>query len=260
MVQNDSPQRMKQEAVDHYHDLLNDQLAADTQALLDKLMEERNLSFGGRPLCTVLRPNFYTPDQFRYLKQETELLLSAFSKAHAAAMADPEILNQFYLRPWEEEMARLHPPEQVPWSTTRLDSFFSLDHGTLQFVEYNAETPAGMGYEDVLAQTFLDLPPMKKFQEKYAVRPLAVRHHLFEALMQTYTQWLGRKPERNPQIAIVDWDDVPTKNEHRLCKKYFEEQGCPTLLVNPANLEFRNGKLHAEDFQIDLIYKRVLAL
>ena len=251
---------MKSEAVEHYHSLLNDQLAADTQGDLDRLLKERKLYFGDRALCTVLRPNFYTPDQFSYLKKETEILLGAFSKAHHAALAEAEFMQQFHLRPWEEEMARIHPARQIPWTTSRLDSFFSLDHGTLQFVEYNAETPAGMGYEDVLAETFLGLHIVKLFQKKYALRPLSVRHHLFDALMQTYEQWIGGKPDHNPQIAIVDWDDVPTKNEHRLCKEHFETHGCPTILVNPRALEFRNGKLWAEDFRIDLIYKRVLGL
>ena len=251
---------MKREAVDFYHSMLSDQLAADTQAELDRLQIERKLYFGDRPLCTVLRPNFYSPDEYQYLKRETEVLLGAFAKAHQAALAEPKFMAQFHLRPWEEEMARLHPPEQTPWSTSRLDSFYSMDHGTLQFVEYNAETPAGTGYEDVLAQTFLDLPVLKQFQEKYAVQPLTVRNHLMEALIQTYAQWLGRKPDLPPQIAIVDWDDVPTKNEHRLCKEHFETHGCRTVLANPSALEYRNGKLWAGDFRIDLIYKRVLAL
>lgn len=260
MVSDGAQKSMKIEAVAHYHSLLNDQLAADTQGVLNQLLQDRRLYFGGRPLCTVLRPNFYTPEQFQYLKQETELLLSAFSKAHRAALENPRLLQQFHLRPWEEEMVRLHPSRQIPWTTSRLDSFFSMDHGTLQFVEYNAETPAGMGYEDVLAETFLDLPIVQTFQKKYALRPLSVRHHLFDALLETYAQWVGRKPDRNPQIAIVDWDDVPTKNEHHLCKEHFEAHGCPTRLANPAHLEYRKGKLWAGDFQIDLIYKRVLAL
>ena len=251
---------MKSDAVEYYHSLLTDQLAADTQGELNRVLQERKLYFGGRPLCTVLRPNFYTSDQLQYLKKETELLLSAFAKAHQAAISNPEVMKQFHMQPWEEEMARLHPPQQTPWTTSRLDSFFSMDHGTLQFVEYNAETPAGMGYEDVLAEAFLDLPVMKMFQQKYAVRPLTVRHHLLDALLQTYSQWTGTQLERNPQIAIVDWDDVPTKNEHHLCKEHFETHGCPTVLANPADLEFRNGKLWAGDFRIDLIYKRVLGL
>jgi len=248
---------MKQEATEFYHGLLTDQLAADTQGLLDQLLRSRKLFFGDRALCTVLRPNFYTNEQFKYLKQETELILSAFGKAHRACMADSTLREQFYLAPWEEEMMLLQEG-QIPWTTSRLDSFYSLDHGTLQFVEYNAETPAGMAYEDVLAETFLDLPVMKLFQERYAVHPLPVRGHLMDALLRTYEDWLGRKPDSPPQIAIVDWDDVPTKNEHRLCQEWFGAHGCHSVLTDPRNLDYRNGKLWSGDFRVDLIYKRVL--
>ena len=249
---------MKQEAVDHYHSLLNDSVAAENYDRLTGLLKERKLFFGDRPLCTVLRPHFYTPQQFAYLKNETEIILRAFAKAHRACMADSSLRSQFHLEPWEEEMIQLDQGNQVPWNTSRLDSFFSHDHGTLQFIEYNAETPAGMAYEDVLALTFLDLPLMKTFQEKFSVRPLPVRGHLLEALLETYLLWLGRKPDQPPQIAIVDWDDVPTRNEHRLCKEWFEAHGVKTILTDPRTLEYRQGKLYDKDFRVDLIYKRVL--
>jgi hypothetical protein len=248
---------MKQEATEYYHGLLTDQLAAETQGLLDQLLRSRKLFFGDRALCTVLRPNFYTAEQFKYLKSETELILSAFAKAHRACMEDGKLREQFFLAPWEQEMMQLQSG-QIPWTTSRLDSFYSLDHATLQFVEYNAETPAGMAYEDVLAETFLELPVMKLFQERYTVQPLPVRGHLLDALLLTYEQWLGRKPDQPPQIAIVDWDDVPTKNEHRLCQEWFESHGYPTILTDPHNLEYRNGKLWDAEFRVDLIYKRVL--
>jgi uncharacterized circularly permuted ATP-grasp superfamily protein len=249
---------MKQEAVNYYHDLLNDSVAADNYTRLNDLLKERKLFFGDRALCTVLRPHFYTSDQFAYLKNETEIILRAFGKAHQACLADPHLRRQFHLESWEEEMIQLDRGNNIPWNTSRLDSFFSHDHGTLQFIEYNAETPAGMAYEDVLAETFLDLPLMKTFQEKYSARPLRVRGHLLDALLETYKQWLGRSPEQQPQIAIVDWDDVPTRNEHRLCKEWFESHGVKTILTDPRNLEYRKGKLYDRDFRVDLIYKRVL--
>lgn len=249
---------MIQDAIRHYHDLFDDSLAAETQDRIHSLLKERRLFFGDRALCTVLRPHFYSPEQFQYLKMQTETLLKAFAKTHAACMKDPQMRGQFFLAPWEEEMMQLHPPEQVPWTTSRLDSFFSLEHGSLQFVEYNAETPAGMAYEDVLAETFLDLSVMEKFQEIYRVTPLSVRGHLLEALVQTYRQWNGKDPDHPLQIAIVDWDDVPTKNEHYLSQDWFNAHGCPAIVTDPRNLEYRNQKLWDGDFRVDLIYKRVL--
>jgi glutathionylspermidine synthase len=258
MVQNGA-RLMKNQAIAYYHSLLNDQSAAETYGLMASLSKERKLFFGDRPLCTVLRPHFYTEEQFQYLKNETEVILGAFEKAHRACMKDRKMRQQFHLHDWEEEIMAVQGSEQVPWTTSRLDSFYSLDHDTLQFIEYNAETPAGMAYEDVLAETFLDLPVMKQFQQKYPVRPLPVRGRLLDALVQTYGDWLGRRPEKPPQIAIVDWDDVPTRNEHRLCKEWFESKGLQSILSDPRNLEYKGGNLWDGNFRIDLIYKRVLA-
>lgn len=249
---------MTAEAIAYYHSLLTDEVAAETYGQMETMLRNRKLFFGDRPLCTVLRPHFYTPQQFEYLKRETEVVLRAFKKAHDVCMANPELRKQFFLEQWEEEMMQLHPASQIPWSTSRLDSFFSLEHDSLAFIEYNAETPAGMAYEDTLASMFLDLPLFHKFQERFSTRPLAVRGHLLDALLQTYTQWLGSRGPVKPQIAIADWDDVPTRNEHRLCKEWFEQHGVPTILCDPREMEYRSGKLHVGDFRVDLIYKRVL--
>ena len=249
---------MKKEAVDYFHSLLNEKVAGETYAAMETLLKERRLFFGGRPLCVVLRPHFYTPDQFAYLKKETEIILGAFSKAHNAAMEQPQLRADFFLEPWEEEMLHVQKGSQIPWTTSRLDSFYSLEHNTLQFIEYNAETPAGMAYEDVLAETFLDLPVMKSFQQKYSVQPLKVRHQLLDALMQTYSDWLGGVTSEKPQIAIVDWEDVPTRNEHHLCNEWFGSHGVRSILSSPERLVYQNGHLWDGDFRVDLIYKRVL--
>ncbi|MGI9090514.1 MAG: hypothetical protein ACR2GG_05340 [Gemmatimonadaceae bacterium] len=50
------------DAIEQYHDMLaRDGLAAETQAALDELQQRRGITFGARPLCTVLRPRFTTP-------------------------------------------------------------------------------------------------------------------------------------------------------------------------------------------------------
>jgi hypothetical protein len=245
-----------QEAIDRYHGLLDDQLAADSQAALNIDLRARKLYFGERPLCTVLRPHFYEPPQWAYLKHETEILLGAFARAHAACMADPKLRAQLALEPYEEVLLSLDIGFEVPWTTSRLDAFYDLLNGrSLRFVEYNAETPAGMAYEDQLAEAFLALEPMKRFGEHYVIRSFSMRQGLLQSLLEIYRQWGGKN---QPQIGIIDWSDVPTLSEHELCRMYFEEIGIRTILADPRSLEFRDGALWAGDFRIDLIYKRVL--
>jgi len=246
---------MPQEAIEIYHSLLNDQLAADTTEDMTSRLKARSLYFGERPICTVIRPHFYLLKQWNYFKQETELLLSAFAKVHAACLIDANLRAQLDLEPYEEALFSLDIGSAVPWTTSRLDSFFVATENQLHFVEYNAETPAGMGYEDILAETFMELEPMKRFQKYYAVQSMPMLGKLLAALMRGYKDWGG---QGMPNIGIVDWKTVPTLNEHVLIGRYFERHGMQATLADPREMEYRNGHLYKGDFRIDLIYKRVL--
>jgi uncharacterized circularly permuted ATP-grasp superfamily protein len=246
---------MAQEAIERYHDLLNDSIAADTTDDMTQRLLARSLYFGDRPISTVIRPHFYLASQWEYVRHETELLLSAFAKAHAACSIDPKLRAQLDLEPYEEALFSLDIGEAVPWTTSRLDSFFVAEENQLRFVEYNAETPAGMGYEDILAETFMELEPMRQFQKFYAVQSMPMLGKLLVALMRGYKDWGG---QGMPQIGIIDWGHVPTLNEHTIIGQHFARLGIKAVLADPRELEYRDGSLWKDSFRIDLIYKRVL--
>ena len=249
------------DVIDYYHDLCTPTLAAATWNELEQGMRDRRLFFGDRPLCTVLRPHLLTQAQWGYVVGECELLLSAFNKIYTAMMADASLRQQVALTPAEEYLITLETGYATPVPTARLDSFFSHD-GTLHFVEYNAESPAAMAYEDVLAEVFLETPLLKKFQERYPVQPLWARQHAVDAILEIYYAWRGNRGAL-PTIAIVDWHGVPTANEFILFQEYFARQGMRAVIVSPDELEYRHGALiaHAADggLAVDFVYKRVLS-
>lgn len=246
---------MPNEAIDLYHNLLNDQVAADTSEDLYTRLKPQGLYFGDRPLCTVIRPHFYLADQWNYLKRETEILLGAFARAHAACLNDATLRAQLDLEAYEENLFSVDIGDAIPWTTSRLDSFFLTHERQLHFVEYNAETPAGMGYEDALSELFMTLEPMKQFMKYYAVQSMPMSGKLLAVLMRGYREWGGNGI---PQVAIVDWGHVPTLNEHEIIRRFFERHGLKAVLADPRNMEYKNGHLWAGDFRVDVIYKRVL--
>jgi hypothetical protein len=246
---------MPNEAIDLYHSLLNDQVAADTSNDLYTRLKPQGLYFGDRPLCTVIRPHFYLADQWNYLKRETEILLGAFARAHAACLNDAELRSQLDLEPYEENLFSLDIGGAIPWTTSRLDSFFVTAERKLHFVEYNAETPAGMGYEDALSELFMTLEPMKQFMKHYAIQSMPMSGKLLAVLIRGYREWGGTGI---PQVAIVDWGHVPTLNEHEIIRRFFERHGVKAVLADPRNMEYKNGHLWAGNFRVDMIYKRVL--
>lgn len=245
-----------QEAIDTYHNLLTDELAQASQAQLDDQLRRRGLFFGERPLCTVLRPRFFTPREYRFLRQRVRVLLRAFDKAYRTAIDNPDFLGQFHLEGWELELVKHDPGFHSPTPVSRLDAFFVTNRDELRFTEYNAEVPAAGAYSDVFAEVFYGLPVMREFMHRYEVRSVSTRHHVMHALLHAYEQWLGRR--EMPNVIILDWREVPTYSEFRLFLDYFRSQGLECLITDPRDMDYRNGKLYAGDFPVDLIYKRVL--
>jgi len=244
------------EAIECYHDLLTDELAAASQAQLDDQQRLRGLFFGRRPLCTVLRPRFMTPEQYRFLQSRMRVLLRAFDKAYRRAIEDADFRAQFGLLDWEEELVQHDPGFRNPSPTSRVDTFFVTDRGGLRLTEYNAETPASPAYNDVLTETLYGLPVMREFLRRYEVRALPARHSVLHSLVDAYRQWSGG--HEAPRIAILDWREVPSYSEFVLFAEYFKSQGLECIIADPREVEYRDGRLVSSDFHITLIYKRVL--
>lgn len=244
--------------IQDYHDMLAaGTMAEDSQAQLDDQQRRRGLFFGERPLTTVLRPRLMTYQQYQYVLGGTRGLLSAFDKIHQAALASDEFRAQFDLFEWEEELVKHDPGFNTPTPISRLDAFYIPESGDLWFTEYNAETPAAPAYNDTLTDVFFALPIMRQFLRKYELRSLPARHGVLHALTDAFEQWAGTRREA-PRIAILDWREVPTYSEFVLFEQYFHSQGIECIIADPAECEYRDGKLMVGDFHINLIFKRVL--
>ena len=247
---------MLRDGIDQYHALLTDDLAGETQRQLDEQLKLRGLFFGDRALCTVLRPRFLSTQQYRFLQKRGAVVLRAFRTAHQAALLDEKLLAQFRLMEWEHQLVHVDTGFRDASPVSRLDAFFVADSGGMKFTEYNAETPAGGGYNDVLTEVFYGLPIMREFLRSWDVHPLPARHNVLHALLDAYEQWSGRRDR--PNIAIVDWSDVPTQSEFLLFQDYFTRQGFACHIIDPGEVAYTNGVLSGPHGRIDLIYKRVL--
>ena len=246
------------DAITAYHDLLTSggTLAADSQAALEKAQQARGLFFGDRLSCTVLRPRFLTPVQYRLLHDTVKVLLPAFHAAYDRALTDPAFRQQFRMLDWEEQLLDIDPGYRDPSPTSRFDSFFAADD-ELYFTEFNTETPAGAGYSDALAELFYGLPVFQEFQRRFRVNPIPARAGVLHALTDSFKQWQGNTSDA-PRLAILDWREVPTFSEFVLFYDYFRAMGIEARIVDPREVEYRDGKLMAGDYHITLIYKRVL--
>jgi hypothetical protein len=241
-------------AADDYHALLR-----DDRALVEELeqrffdrMRQAKLTFGGRVLCPFLRPNLVSPAVYEQIRGVCRGIFRAIEKVEERL--GPELWDRVDLTAEERELAAIDPGYRRSSPTSRLDSFITTS--AYQFVELNAESPAGIAYNDVLADIFLELPVMQRFQERYTLRRFRSRERLLETLLSCYREAGGRS--ERPTIAIVDYEDVPTRAEHHLFREFFERSGYPSLVCDPRHLTYEGGRLRHDGTAIDIVYKRLL--
>ena len=248
---------MIDDAIALYHRLLESDpaLARDSQQALDEGMHAEGLFFGDRPLCAVLRPHMIMAAQYEQVRDACRLVIGATQKLGTALLRDESLLEPLRLSTGERRLVRVDPGYPAISAISRLDAFLA-DDG-LRFIEYNAETPAGGAYTDVLTDVFRRLPIVQRFLREggYDVQTFDTRKSLTALLLDCYRAWGGRE---TPSIAIVDWAGVPTANEFELCRRHFAGQGLLTIIVDPRELEYSGGRLRHGDTVINLIYKRVL--
>ena len=245
------------EAVARYHELLADQqLAEASRAMLDEGLERAKLIFGGRRLSPYLRPHFVREEDFARICRICETVWSAIQKVKDAAVADPKIVDDLGLIDIEKDLVAIDPGYTAVSPTSRLDSF--LTASAYSFVELNGESPAGIAYADAAYEIFSSLPVMKQFGEDYNLRALYGRQFLLDVLLESYQEYLGRKPEHAPCIGIVDLADVPTVKEFELFREFFERAGYPSIICTPQELEFKDSRLTFAGQKIDIVYKRLL--
>ena len=244
------------EAIARYHRILESEPYRDLRWVknLQEQMEARQLSAGGRLLCPFLRPNFVTQKQYDNLVKTGEALISAVDRMLRLALASPQLLSRMQLFPAEKMLAAVDPGYEMSEVSAQLD--LQIQNGSLHVLQYNADALSGAAYSEGLSDLFYDCPPVKEFRRRYNLTRIGGKKPFLSALLKAYKMFGGG---RKPHIAILEFRNSTGRSEYEIFRDYFRAEGYQTELVSPEQLEYKNGALRANGFDIDLIYRRVSA-
>ncbi len=222
----------------------------------DLIVAQRALGlvFGERPTCSFLRPHIIARSQYDEVSRAASIIATAVERMVALALADDDLLALLGPTEREAQMARIDPGYSCLCVSSRLDSYLS-DRG-FQFLEYNGETPAGVGDQMQLEQVLFPLPHLKALLAERAHWRPQPHGRLLKALVNAYREW-GGEAER-PHIAIVDWKGVATESEFFVLRDHFASEGYETIIADPGELIYDGNHLARGNFQIDIVYKRVI--
>ena len=118
--------------------------------------------FAGQTIPFVLMPHFVSPGQVRRVKHAVTALCKVLDRFCDAYPTDPALRDELQLSDSEDSLIRIDPGFPRPMRICRLDAF--LQGYDVKFLEFNADSPAGVGYTDILFEglrTTIDLPRVR---------------------------------------------------------------------------------------------------
>ena len=237
-------------AISAYHAALEQPGVADASArVLAEGQRDARAIFGDRPLCVSLRPNLVSRTDLQAYVAASERLYVALGKLEKALLKNDDLRRELDLEPEEESLALADPGFRASSPSARLDGFVS--DGVIRYVEYNAESPAGMAYNDVLVSIFERMPALKAFRKRFRAKPLRAAQRQLAVLRRAHGKKIGT-------IAIVDWRGLPTLTEFEMFQRLLEDQGMKAIICAPEDLSYRSGRLRSKGVAIDVVYRRVL--
>jgi uncharacterized circularly permuted ATP-grasp superfamily protein len=229
----------------------------DDTRLFERLrgrQRELGILAGDRPFAPFLRHQFFRRELYDRIVKAAEILACAFDVLTDLALDAPDIMAELGLSEDEERYARLDPGYKGTCHSSRFDAFISGDE--FKFLEYNAETPAGITDQKQIEMVLEMIPDVRDLLSRH--RHWLPRPHvkLLDALLASYREFGGRN--ERPNIAIVDWEGVSTYTEFEVLREYFGSEGYRTAIADPSELEYDGQSLGIGEFKIDIFYKRVI--
>ncbi len=225
---------------------------------VEAFLNENDVVFAGHTIPFVLMPHFVSPGQIARVRRAVECLCRVLDRFCDAYPEDELVRAELNLPAFEDSLVRVDPGYERPLRICRLDAFLS-GHD-VRFLEFNADSPAGIGYTDVLYEGLRDAIHLPRVEAEFDAAYEPMLPLLIETLLDAYASARARWPElpERPRMALVDVAETPSAPEFRIICRAAREAGIEAVWTTTGGLEYDGSALRAEGEPVHLVYRRVM--
>ncbi|MBZ2183590.1 MAG: hypothetical protein K7J46_02690 [Bryobacter sp.] len=187
------------------------------------------------------------------LTKNGQLLLGAIDRLESLALSQPALLQRWELLPAERMLASINPGYSFPHVSCLMNAV--IGQAPPRIGGMQSTSAAGLAYGEMLSEMFFDAGPVREFRKKHALTKLGGTKLLLSALLKAYKAYGGK---RQPQMAILEFKQpfqTIDSAEYLVLCELLRKHGYQTELVNPEQLDYRNGMLSKGDYRIDLLFR-----
>ena len=231
---------------------------ARVEETIERWLSEHDVVFAGSTIPFVLMPHFLSPGQLGRVRRAVGCLLAVLDRFCDAYSDDERIRDELDLPEAEDALVRIDPGFEHPLRICRLDAF--LQGYDVKFLEFNADSPAGIGYTDVLYEGLRQAIQLPRVNAEFETSYTPMLPELLGTLTAAYRDLRAARPElpRSPRVALVDTPESPSVPEFRIICAAAEAAGLEALHATTDELAYDGSTLRAGGEPVQIVYRRAL--
>jgi glutathionylspermidine synthase len=231
---------------------------AAIEAEIERWLSEHDVVFGGHTIPFVLMPHFVSPGQIRHVRSAVAHLSRVLARFCDAYTQDARLREELALSDLEDDLIRIDPGYPNAFRICRLDAF--LQGYDVRFLEFNADSPAGIGYTDVLYEGLCQAIQLPRVKAEFDTAYTPMLPELIGTLLDAYRHVRSAQPDlpQSPRLALVDVATTPAVPEFRIVCEAAGEAGLEALHANLDDVTYDGSLLRVGGEPVHLVYRRVL--
>jgi glutathionylspermidine synthase len=231
---------------------------ADLETEVSTWLSEHDVIFAGQTIPFVLMPHFVSPGQVRRVKHAVTALCRVLDRFCDAYPSDPALREELQLPDTEESLIRIEPGFPRPMRICRLDAF--LQGYDVKFLEFNADSPAGVGYTDILFEGLRATIQLPRVRQEFDTAYTRILPELITTLRDAYAHVRATRTDlpETPRLALVDADGSPSVPEFRIICAAAKAAGLTADHATLDEVAYDGTTLRVKDEPVQLVYRRAL--
>jgi glutathionylspermidine synthase len=231
---------------------------ADLEAGIESWLAEHDVVFAGRTIPFVLMPHFVSPGQLRRVQRAVGCLSVVLDRFCDAYAEDERLREELALPQREDALIRIDPGYRGPLKICRLDAF--LQGYEVRFLEFNADSPAGIGYTDVLYEGLRRAIRLPRVNAEFETAYTPMLPVLIDTLLAAFRELREQRPDlpERPRLGLVDAEGSPSVPEFRIVCAAAGRQGLEALHGTHEELRYDGSLLRLRGEPVHLVYRRAL--
>lgn len=228
-----------------------EKFSSDFRKIIRK-MKQSNAKYKGKTVNFLYQPMFFDQEDVQNFQNICKRMMGIIQKCVEEYLQNPAFRKHFGFSNQMEELILIDPGYSCAAPIARLDIFYDGDYS---FCELNGDGTSAMNEANTLERIFLESDIIRELQKTYRIYNFELFHSWLEALLQIYQEFGGT---RKPNIAIVDFSGLGTSEEFKTFQTVFEKDGYTTVICDPREMKYKNGRLYFGKLPIDLVYRRAV--